>query len=154
MFRPSRFLTRPVRRSTYAAIGILAFIAACDRETPTDVARTPAASQASLVNAPSLGVSSSKPTTSSYEVNTAGLDVASGFTGVVEVLCTAGKQVLGGGFHIEGGVLINDADAAVYESSPRVTSGPPGSTGWRLEAANRSTTIPRHFVVWAICASI
>lgn len=70
MFRPSRFLTRPVRRSTYAAIGILAFIAACDRETPTDVAPKPAASKASLVNGPSLGVSRSKPTTSSYEVKT------------------------------------------------------------------------------------
>ena len=92
----------------------------------------------------------SPPPPSTYEIKTFGIDVVAGNTGVTEVLCSAGKQALGGGFKIGGGVLISGPDVAVYESSPRVTSG---KDGWRLEAANRGTST-RHFDVWAICAKM
>ncbi len=85
-----------------------------------------------------------------HEIKTAQISVVGGNTGVVEVLCSAGKKALGGGFQIEGGVLIAGPDVAVYESSPRVTSG---KDGWRLEAANRGTTT-RMFNVWVICGSV
>ena len=87
---------------------------------------------------------------SGYEQKTAGIDVVAGNTGVTEVLCSSGKKALGGGFKIGGGILISGADVAVYESSPRVTSG---TDGWRIEAANRGTT-NRHFDVYVICANM
>jgi hypothetical protein len=152
MSRTPLALVLTVRRSTYAAIAILALTAACDRETPTDLSR-PVATQASLVKAPTLAVSS-RPSVSGYEVKTFGIDVASGNSGVVEVLCPLGKQALGGGFQIGGGVLISGPEVAVYESSPRPTSGPAGSSGWRLEAVNRGSDAPRRFDVWVICALV
>ena len=85
-----------------------------------------------------------------HEIKSAQISVVGGNTGVVEVLCTSGKKALGGGFQIEGGVLIAGPDVAVYESSPRVTSG---KDGWRLEAANRGTTT-RTFNVWVVCGSV
>ena len=97
-----------------------------------------------------------KPTTSSgaappsHEVKSAQISVVAGNTGVVEVLCSSAKKPLGGGFKIDGGVLAAGPDVAVYESSPRVTSG---TNGWRLEAANRGTT-DRVFTVWVICGSV
>jgi len=91
---------------------------------------------------------SQKP--SGYEQKIAGIDVVAGNTGVAEVLCSAGKKALGGGYKIGGGILITGADVAVYESSPRVTSG---TDGWRIEAANRGTTA-RHFDVYVLCANM
>jgi hypothetical protein len=85
-----------------------------------------------------------------HEIKSAQISVVGGNTGVVEVLCPSGKKALGGGFQIEGGVLIAGPDVAVYESSPRVTSG---KDGWRLEAANRGTTT-RMFDVWVVCGSV
>ena len=87
---------------------------------------------------------------STYEMKSAQISVVGGNTGVVEVLCSSGKKALGGGFQIEGGVLITGPDVAVYESSPRVTSG---KDGWRLEATNRGTTT-RMFNVWVVCGSV
>jgi hypothetical protein len=86
----------------------------------------------------------------SHEIKTAQINVVAGNTGVVEVLCSSGKKPLGGGFKIDGGVLAAGPDVAVYESTPRVTSG---TNGWRLEAANRGTT-DRVFTVWVICGSV
>jgi hypothetical protein len=85
-----------------------------------------------------------------HEIKSAQISVVGGNTGVTEVLCSSGKKALGGGFQIEGGVLAAGPDVAVYESSPRVTSG---KDGWRLEAANRGTTT-RTFNVWVICGSV
>lgn len=86
----------------------------------------------------------------SHEIKTAQMNVVAGNTGVVEALCSSGKKPLGGGFKIDGGILAAGPDVAVYESSPRATSGP---NGWRLEAANRGTT-DRVFTVWVICGSV
>ena len=153
MSRTPRSLALPLRRSTYAAVAFIALAAACDRESPTDLTRPPAV-QANLVGAPTLAVNVNKPTSpSTSEVKTAGIDVVAGNSGVVEVLCPAGKVALGGGFQIGGGVLIGGPDVAVYESSPRVTSGGVGASGWRLEAANRGSD-QRHFDVWVTCAAI
>ena len=97
-----------------------------------------------------------KPTQSSgaappsHEIKTAQITVVAGNTGVVEALCSSGKKPLGGGFKIDGGILAAGPDVAVYESSPRSTSGP---NGWRIEAANRGTT-DRVFTVWVICGSV
>lgn len=141
MSRTALFL----RRLTYGAVSVTALLAACDREAPTDVAAP--SPRANRVGTPSMAVNAAK-LVSSYEVKTFGIDVVSGNQGVVEVLCTAGKRVLGGGYHIGGGALIDSPDVAVYESSPRVTSG---TDGWRLEAMNR-TADTRRLDVWVICA--
>jgi hypothetical protein len=87
---------------------------------------------------------------STYEMKTAQISVVGGNTGVTEVLCSAGKKALGGGFFIEGSILAAGPDIAVYESSPRVTSG---KDGWRLAAANRGTDT-RMFNVYVICGSV
>jgi hypothetical protein len=105
---------------TYTAIGVIATLAACSNRQ------------------------------SGYEIKSSGIDVVSGNSGVVEVLCPTGKRAWGGGFQIGGGVLIGGPDVAVYESSPRVTSG---TDGWRLEAANRGPKT-RRFDVWVVCAKI
>lgn len=89
-----------------------------------------------------------KPT--GYEIKTSGNNVVSGNLGVLEVLCPAGKKAWGGGFKIGGGALTAGPDVAVYESSPRVTSG---TDGWRLEAMNRGPST-RRFDVWVLCANI
>jgi hypothetical protein len=117
-------LQRLLQVPTYAALGIVAVLAGC----------------------PAPGT----PTSSGYEIKTAGITVVAGNTGVTEALCSSGKKALGGGFKIGGGILIAGPDIAVYESSPRVTSG---TDGWRLEAANRGTTA-RSFDVWVICAKM
>ena len=87
---------------------------------------------------------------STYEMKSAQISVVGGNTGVVEVLCSGGKKPLGGGFFIEGTVLAAGPDVAVYESSPRVTSG---KDGWRLVAANRGTDT-RMFNVYVICGTV
>ena len=140
----------PFRRSACIAIGLIVLGAACgDGETLTDVAAPPAATP--RVTTPSLAVGSNKPTsTLGYELKTFGFDVATDNEGIVEVLCSAGKKVIGGGFQIGGGVPINGPDVYVYESSPRVTSG---TDGWRLDAMNR-TGGTRRFDVYVICAAI
>ena len=132
-----------LRIAACIAVGVVATLSGCDRDTPTDLAKSPTVSQS--VAAPSAPASKS-----SYEIKTFGIDVVSGNAGTVEVLCTAGKKALGGGFQIGGGILIDGPDVVVYESSPRVTSG---TDGWRLSAANR-TADPRHFDVWVICATM
>ena len=140
----------PFRRSACVAIPLIVLGAACSGgETPTDVT-TPAA-VTPRVTTPSLAVGGNKPAaTSGYEVKTAGSDVATDSEGIVEVLCSAGKKAIGGGFQIVGGVPINGPDVYVYESSPRVTSG---TDGWRLDAMNR-TGGTRRFDVYVICAAI
>jgi hypothetical protein len=76
-------------------------------------------------------------------------NVASGNTFVFEVLCTAGKQPTGGGFRVQGGIMIAPGDVIIYESSPAVTT--PNSTGWRIVGANR-TSDARTIDGWVICA--
>ena len=122
-------------------------MAACDSDTPTE---TKPAVDARVGAEP---LAAANPKASSHEIVVFGFDVVSGNTGIVEALCPSGKKVLGGGFQIGGGVMIEGADVAVYESSPRVTSGGTGATGWRLVAANR-TADTRRFDVYAICATI
>ena len=122
-------------------------MAACDSDTPTEA--KPAVD--ARVGAEPLAAAN--PKASSHEIVVFGFDVVSGNTGIVEALCPSGKKVLGGGFQIGGGVMIEGADVAVYESSPRVTTGGTGATGWRLVAANR-TADTRRFDVYAICATI
>jgi hypothetical protein len=143
----------PLRRSAIAAIGIIALIAACDRESPTDVPQREA--RVSLAQAPSLAVGGSKPTgPTGYEIITVGTqnDVAGENLFVGEAACPAGKRALGGGFKSTPAALIGQPDIAVYESAPRVTVT--GTTdGWRMEIMNRGST-PRHFDVYAICAAI
>jgi hypothetical protein len=142
----------PLRRSAYAAIGIIALIAACDSESPTDVPQRE--SRASLVQAPSLAVGGNKPTApSGYEIVTVGTqsDVLGEVLFVGEAPCPTGKRALGGGFKSTPAAFIGEPDIAVYESAPRVTSG--ATDGWRVEIMNRGTT-PRHFDVYAICATI
>ena len=65
---------------------------------------------------PGLAPGAAPPT---HEIKTAQINVVAGNTGVVEALCSAGKKPLGGGFKIDGGILIAGPDVAVYESSPR-----------------------------------
>lgn len=134
-----------LHRPTIIAIGVIALAAACDRESPTDVPRPHA--RASVAQASSIGLDPEKPLPG-YEIKSFGSDVVGGNTGVVEVLCSPGNRALGGGFQIGGGALITGPDVAVYESSPRVTSG---TDGWRLVAVNRGTDT-RRFDVWVICA--
>jgi hypothetical protein len=122
-------------------------MAACDSDTPT-ATKPPVDAR---IGAEPLAAAN--PKASTHEIVVFGFDVVSGNTGVVEALCPTGKKVLGGGFQIGGGILIEGADVAVYESSPRVTSGDVGATGWRLVAANR-TADTRRFDVYAICATI
>lgn len=138
--------TSLLRRAPYVALGIVALLASCDRDTPTDVAAPPP--HASRVSTPNLAASAAPTKGTGCEIKTAGIDVVSGNAGTVEVLCSAGKRALGGGFQIGGGILIDGPDVAIYESSPRVTSG---TDGWRLSAANR-TVDTRHYDVWVICA--
>ena len=103
---------------------------------------------ATLVSLTAFKPAAAPPST--HEIKSAQISVVGGNTGVAEVLCSSGKKALGGGFQIEGGVLAAGPDVAVYESSPRDTSG---KDGWRLEAANRGTTT-RTFNVWVICGSV
>jgi len=143
--------TSQTRTSIVGAIGVLATVlslAGCG-QSPTDAPARPA-NATSAGGGSGTALASNKPTTSAYEIKSFGLDVVSGNTGVVEVLCSAGKRALGGGFHLLGGALIADADPVVYESSPRVTSG---ADGWRLEASNRSA-VTRTFEVWVICSTV
>ena len=135
------------RSATLIAASLIALVSGCDRESPTDVA-TPTVRVTPV--APSLAVTQGKPSTSSYEIRTSGSDVGSGTLGVLEVLCPAGKRALGGGHKVGGGALIDGPDVAVYESTPRVTTG---TDGWRLEAMNR-TADTRHIDVWVVCAAI
>ena len=141
-----------LRRAARLAIGAIALVAGCDRESPTDVA-VPTV-RASRAEAPGLAVSAAGkpgPAPSTYElVKGVGIDVGAGVTGVTEVLCPSGKKPLGGGFQIGGSVPGSGPDVAVYESSPRVTGG---TEGWRLVAQNR-TADERHFDIWVICATI
>lgn len=129
------------------ALGIIVSMAGCGRDNPTDPA-VPSV-QANMIDV-AAAASPNKPSPSGYENKSFGLDVPSGNSGVVEVLCSAGKRALGGGFQIGGGFLIADTDVAIYESSPRVTSG---TDGWRLEVGNR-TADTRHVDVWVVCATI
>ena len=130
----------------FVAIAIT-LVAGCDRESPGDVAAPVLRTE--VAPGPSFAVGSGKPT-SSYEIKSQGLDVASGNLGVVEVLCSTGKRALGGGLKVGGGALIDGPDVALYESTPRVTSG---TDGWRVEAMNR-TADTRRIEAWVICATI
>jgi hypothetical protein len=137
------------RTSMSAVVGVVLTIVACTDDSPTSVTKPGARSNA--VTTSTTTAAMGKPSTSGYEIKTATLSgVVSGNSGVAEVLCSTGKRALGGGFHILGGTLIEPGDVAVYESSPRVTSG---TDGWRLEAINRSSTT-RDFEVWVICATM
>jgi hypothetical protein len=134
--------------STLIAASVIALVSGCDRESPTDVA-----APAVRMNPPaaaSLAASAGKPSTSTYEIRSTGLDVVSGNLGVVEVLCPAGKRALGGGHKVGGGPGIVGPDVPLYESSPRVTSG---TDGWRVEAMNR-TADTRRIEAWVVCAAI
>jgi hypothetical protein len=102
----------------------------------------------SVAAAESLGLPPTDKPSTGYEIKTFGIEVVGGNSGTVEVLCSAGNRALGGGFQIGGGILAAGPDVAVYESSPRVTSG---TDGWRLVAMNRGTDA-RQFDVWVICA--
>ena len=131
------------------AIGIVALAASCDRESPTDVsqARPPVKANRGVELPP---IEEPPKPISGYEIKTFGIDVPGGEQGVVEVQCSPGNHPLGGGYQIGGPILINDADAVVYESSPRVTAG---TDGWRLAGVNRSAAT-RRFDVWVICAPV
>jgi hypothetical protein len=120
-------------------------LAACDSPSPTASTETPVKAGIATEASAAINVRNS-----SYEIVTYGFDVVPGNTGVLEALCPAGKRALGGGFQIGGGVMIDGPDVAVYESSPRVTSG---DSGWRLVAVNR-TADTRRFDVWVTCAAI
>lgn len=134
------------RGSMLVVAGAIALVVGCDRDTPTDVA-VPTLQ----VGPPTAATfAAGKPSNSTYEIRSDGLDVASGNLGVVEVLCPAGKRALGGGHKIGGGAGIVGPDVPVYESTPRVTSG---TDGWRVEAVNR-TTDTRRIEAWVICAVI
>ena len=121
-------------------------ITACESDTPT--ATNPPVD--SRIGAEPVAAAAPKP--SAYEMVQHLSDVVTGNTGVVEVLCPSPKKATGGGFWIEGPIFILGADIAVYESSPRVTSGGNGASGWRLVAANR-TADTRRFNVYALCAT-
>src|SRR4030095_15652840 len=140
--------TRLRHGSTLIAASLIALAAGCDRESPTDVAAPTL--RANPPAAPALAVGAGKPSTSTYEIRSDGFDVVSGNLGVVEVLCPAGKRALGGGHKVGGGAGIVGPDVAVYESSPRVTSG---TDGWRVEAVNR-TADTRRIEAWVVCAAI
>jgi hypothetical protein len=139
-------LRRSFLMSSAGSVLVAIAIAACDSDTPTETNRP---GDARIGTAP---VAAAAPKPSAYEMVTQGLDVVSGNTGTTEVLCPSPKKAMGGGFYIEGAVLIGDADVAVYESSPRVTSGGGNASGWRLSAANRSS-LDRRFNVYALCAT-
>ncbi len=140
MFRRSFFVG-----SAGAALIAIA-MAACDSDTPT-ATKSPVDAR---IGAEPVAAAAPKP--SAYEVVQQFIDVGAGFTGVVEVVCPAAKKATGGGFLIEGGIQAEGADVAVYESSPRVTSGGNGASGWRLVAANRSADT-RRFNVYEVCAT-
>lgn len=135
-----------LHRPTIIAMGVITLAAACDRESPTDVSR-PAVRSSTTPSRSILPPGDDKPL-AGYEIKTLDIEVVGGNSGVVEVLCSPGNRALGGGFQIGGGILAAGPDVAVYESSPRVTSG---TDGWRLVAANRGTDT-RQFNVWVICA--
>jgi len=135
-----------LHRPTIIAMGVITLAAACDREGPTDVSRPAVGS--SITPSRSIGLPGDEKPLPGYEIKTFGIEVVGGNSGTVEVLCSPGNRALGGGFQIGGGILAAGPDVAVYESSPRVTSG---SDGWRLVAANRGTDT-RQFDVWVICA--
>ncbi len=141
---PSNTLLR--RGAMLVVAGAIAAVVGCDRDTPT------AAAAPTLQAAPptAAAFAAGKPSNSTYEIRSDGLDVASGNLGVVEVLCPAGKRALGGGHKIGGGAGIVGPDVPVYESTPRVTSG---TDGWRVEAMNR-TTETRRIEAWVVCAVI
>lgn len=135
--------------STLLAASLSILAAGCDHESPTDVAAVEHRAKPPV--APTFAAAAAaKPSASSYEIRTAGSDVASGFLGVVEVLCPAGKRALGGGHKVGGGALIDGPDVALYESAPRVTTG---TDGWRVEAMNR-TADTRRIEAWVVCATI
>jgi hypothetical protein len=142
MFRRSFII-----RSTGSVLAAIA-LAACDSQEPTAATKPPVDVR---VGTEPLAAAAPKP--SAYEIVQHVSSVVSGNTGIVEVLCPSVKKAMGGGFFIDGGILIEGADVAVYESSPRVTSGGNGASGWRLVAANR-TAESRNFNVYAICATI
>jgi hypothetical protein len=137
MFRRSLF----VGSAGFLVIAIA--MAACDSETPT-ATKPPVDAR---IGAEPLAAAN--PKASSYEIVSSVSLIGSGFTGVIETLCPSGKKALGGGFFINGNPG-SGPDVAVYESSPRVTSG---SSGWRLAAINR-TADALSYEVFAICASI
>jgi hypothetical protein len=145
--RPCRATFCSGHASALIAASVVALVIGCDRESPTDVAAP--AVQASAPAAPAFAVSAGMPSNSSYEIKSAGLDVASGNLGVVEVLCSAGKRALGGGHKIGGGALIDGPAVALYESTPRVTGG---TDGWRVEAMN-CTADTRRIEAWVVCAA-
>ena len=65
-----------------------------------------------------------------------------------EVLCSAGKQVVGGGVHTSGGSqLVNET----YPTNGTGT-GNPGSTAWGATVENLGTT-SETFTVYAVCVS-
>lgn len=137
-----------MRTPITVALGAILVGVACSQDGPTDVQHK---APPTAVGSPSFaaGGGGNKPP-SGYEIQSFGIDVVSGNQGVVEVLCPSGKRALGGGFKIGGGPQIGDADVAIYESTPRVTSG---TDGWRIESMNRSS-ITRTVEAWVICAPI
>ena len=135
------------RGSMLVVAGAIAAVVGCDRDTATDIAAPTL--QAGPPTAAAFAAAG-KPSNSTYEIRSDGLDVVSGNLGVVEVLCPAGKRALGGGHKIGGGAGIVGPDVPVYESTPRVTSG---TDGWRVEAVNR-TSETRRIEAWVVCAVI
>jgi hypothetical protein len=136
-------LRRSILISGASSILMAIALAACDSDTPTETNRQV---DARIGAEP---VAAANPKASSYEIVSSSFNVASGFSGGLEALCPTGKKVLGGGFFINGNPGA-PPDVAVYESSPRVTSG---SSGWRLFAINR-TAESLSYEVFAICATI
>ena len=135
------------RGSLLVVAGTIGLAVACGGDTPTDVA-VPTLQAGPPTTA--AFAASGKPSTSTYEMKSFGFDVAPNFQGIVEVLCPVGKRALGGGHKIDGGAPNAGPDVAVYESTPRVTSG---TDGWRVEAMNR-TADTRRIEAWVICAAI
>lgn len=71
----------------------------------------------------------------------------SGFSSAT-VTCPAGKEVLGGGFRLGGGIDDLGENLRVLSSSPS------GANGWRVSVRNESTTKPHLFRAVAICARV
>jgi hypothetical protein len=85
------------------------------------------------------------PGVSGWEQRTATAPVSAGATGSAVVRCTAGKQVLGGGFATPG------AGVAVVESHPATVSAGvnPGWVVWARNSGAADTTL----TVYALCAT-
>ena len=135
------------RGSMLIVAGTIGLVVACGGDSPTDVA-VPTLQAGPPTTA--AFAAAGKPTTSTHEIKSFGFDVAPDNQGIVEVLCPVGKRALGGGHKIGGGAPGTGPDVAVYESTPRVTSG---TDGWRVEAMNR-TAETRRIEAWVICAAI